>query len=84
MNETGLKSALLSCKVDIDRQINALVKAGEAAGVEAVDMKYIDGKYILPDLLLAKSNVLNGLSSLALKETQARYAASVRAAGGRR
>jgi len=43
----------------IDRQLSVIHEDAMKLGIKAVDMKYADGSYILPPLLVAMSQTLN-------------------------
>lgn len=52
----------------IDQQIKMVEVETNTEGANALSLKYGDGKYIMPDLLLAKAQVLSAMTELRLEK----------------
>jgi len=65
MTPAQLKSYLTSLVVDIDAQISTLTHEARVKGlITPFQLQEADGTWVLPGLLLAKAQALNGLALL--------------------
>lgn len=62
MNE--LKTDLESLLVRINEQIEVIEKYCEKTGTDPLEVRLPDGQWVLPSLLLAKSNVVLAMSNI--------------------
>lgn len=68
MSTNKLRHELVNLGVDINRQIDVIIATAKDLETSPHEMRHSDGSWVLPPLLLAKSQVLNGLAVLELKE----------------
>lgn len=59
-----LKAQLRGLLQDVDFQISIVAAEAKKLGIAAAQLQTPDGALVLPPLLLAKSNILLGLSNL--------------------
>lgn len=64
MANASLETALRSSLTDVDRVIQSIVDEARNAEIDPYQMRNTDGSWSLASLLLAKSNLLLGLSNL--------------------
>jgi hypothetical protein len=64
MAANQLKQQLINLGMDINKQIDVIVEEARSRNVQPHLLRLPDGSWVLPPLLLAKAQVLNGLASL--------------------
>lgn len=63
-----LRRELMSLLLAVNEQIAGVVTEGLRDNIDPLQMRYSDGRWVLADMHLAKSNTLLALTMLAQKE----------------